>query len=292
MKPKTILMPFGGQDSETGALQTALLLAKKFDAHLEVWHISPDPYVMLALNSGPGIPAPYFDESTVTELKKHFTLNRKETKLKFQNLIKKLGIPLDSPNGKITKAGASFHTDIGNIEEIISIRARLADLIVISRTPKKGFGKFQEVLHNCIFKSGSPVLVIPPGKTPKRINKNILIAWNGSEQATRAVSLAESFLEKSKICIATAWTKDTSHIEIPPEDLAKKLKRHGIDSKVIWVDKKKNSIPEAIIKTAITQEAGLIIMGAYTHSRIREAILGGMTEYMLNNSTIPILMSH
>ncbi len=292
MNPKTILVPFGGQDVELGALNTALDLAEAHTAHVEVWHVSPDPYSVLMIYAGPGTPAPYYDEGTVSELKKHYDANRKQAKLHYLRLLKERGVKnIDTP-GIVTEASASFHTATGYVEDVISVRARLADLIVLSRTLKKGDSRFSEVVNACLFKTGRPVLLIPPGKKAKKFNGKVVIAWNGSVEAARAVAFAAPYLEKGKAWAVTALTDESKDFPLQPEDLARHLERHGIETKTFWPDTKTTSAPKAILDTAKRLDARMIVMGAYTHSRIREIILGGMTEYILKNADIPVFMAH
>ncbi len=292
MNPKTILVPFGGQDTELGALHTAFDLAEIYASHVEVWHVSPDPYLVLMMYAGPGMPAPYYDEGTVNDLKKHYEANKKEAKLKYLKLIKERGFRNVDKPGVVTEASASFHTATGYVEEVVSIRARLADLIVVSRTPKKGTSKFSEVIHNCLFKTGRPVLLVPPGKTAKKFNGKVAIAWNGSVEATHAVAFAMPYMEKGKAWIVTAMTDESKDFPLQPEDLAAHLERYGVETKTLWPDTKKSAAPQAVINAAKTVDASMIVMGAYTHSRVREIILGGMTEYMLKNADILVLLAH
>lgn len=292
MSIKTILVPFGGQDTEIGTLQTALSLAKLYNAHVEVWHVSPNPYKEVTLYSGPSMAIPYFDEETIKALKEFYVENRKEAKSKYFKIIRENKIPhLDNP-GNVMTPSVSFHWANGDVEHIISTRARLTDLIVLCRSPKRGGSRFPDVIDSCLFKTGKPVLLIPPGKSARRLNGKAVIGWNASIESSRAVNASLPLLQKGKALIVTAMTNEAKNFPIPAKDLAEHLERHEIATKVLQVDTGKTSPSEILLKAVKNMDAGLLVIGAYTHSRLREVILGGVTDHMLRKANIPVLMMH
>ena len=138
-----------------------------------------------------------------------------------------------------------------------------------------------------LFDTGRPVLVAPP-TAPTTVGSRILIAWNGSSQASRAVAFAMPFLEKAQeVTIAVGGHEG----HVPAASLAVYLERHGIRAAVENFSVT-GSIGKAILDRAGRLGADMIVMGAYGHSRLREMMLGGATREVLSAATLPVLMAH
>lgn len=292
MEPKIILVPFGGNDHETAALETAFDLAKKWNAHVDVWHILPDPEALITSIATFGMGPQYFpDESTFSELLKINEKNKKDVKLKFLKALKKFDINHTDDPSLMKEASATLHTSIGNAEKILFLRARLADLIIMSRNSETNLLS-NEIINAIIFDTGRPILLIPPGESAKPFNGNTIIAWNGSREAVHAVTAAFPFLTQGKVWVITGESDHWDESPLLPQELAAYLKHHGIRSEALtpWING--TGVPELILKSAKKLDADLIVMGAYSHSRIREMILGGVTEHMLKHADVPVLMMH
>jgi nucleotide-binding universal stress UspA family protein len=141
-----------------------------------------------------------------------------------------------------------------------------------------------------VFGSGRATLVIPE-KLPFDMTDHIMIAWNGSLEASRAVLGAMPLLHlANRVSIFTepqyyAGGDDSA-------DLAEALSWHGVRAHAVVRPANGYSTGAALIDAATKQEATLIVMGAYTHSRLRQSFLGGVTKHLLTHAPIPLLMSH
>ena len=167
--------------------------------------------------------------------------------------------------------------------------AGCADLIVISRVRQARKSTFfRGIIHSVLFSSARPVLLIPAGKSLNFSNSKIIIAWNDSIEAARAVAFSFPFLEHSKAWI---WANDKDNQSASSGDgrLLRYLRLHGAEAEELLPNA---TTPESLLMTAKTLGASMIVMGAYGHSRFRETMLGGMTSFMLKNANIPILMAH
>jgi len=168
--------------------------------------------------------------------------------------------------------------------------ARLRDLTIVS-VPESYDEWYAEAI---LFGSGRPTLVLPesPSFRPFELN-TVVVAWDFSRSAARAVADAIPILEKAKrvrvVTVANDKVIDTTHSS---EELAKNLARHGIDVILDRVDAAGRSIGGALTAEVAAHNADLLVMGAYGHSRFREFILGGATRSMLSNPLLPILFSH
>jgi nucleotide-binding universal stress UspA family protein len=168
--------------------------------------------------------------------------------------------------------------------------ARLRDLTVVS-VPESYDQWYAEAI---IFGSGRPTLVLPenPPSRPFELN-TIVVAWDFSRSAARAVADAIPVLEKAKrVRIVTVTNEKVIDTQHSSEELAKNLARHGIDVILDRVDATGRAIGDVLTREVASCNADLLVMGAYGHSRFREFILGGATRSMLSMPPLPILFSH
>jgi nucleotide-binding universal stress UspA family protein len=119
----------------------------------------------------------------------------------------------------------------------------------------------------------------------------VLVAWNGSLEASRAVLGAIPLLHQSdRVSIFSAPQYRSEGTD--PADLAESLQWHGIRARLIPGPREESSTGAALISAAVEQQATMIVMGAYTHNRLRQSFLGGVTKHLLAHAPVPLLMSH
>ena len=122
---------------------------------------------------------------------------------------------------------------------------------------------------------------------------HVMVCWDGSRAATRAIADAMPFLTRSgKTSIAIADTQSAKRTDLPGADIATHLTRHGVNATIERIPVSKIDVSNTILSYAAEAGADLIVMGGYGHSRLREFILGGTTRGMLASMTKPTLMSH
>lgn len=187
----------------------------------------------------------------------------------------------------------------------ISLLTRYADLVVISQYNAKD--KSPSVMRDfpayVLLHSGRPVLIVPyapplPLLAPPAAARNVLISWNASKEASRAVSAALPLLQRAgqvHVAIFDAQVHAAEHGEQPGAELLHYLARHGVEARLHLLDGggvRRGDIGEALLSQAADLSADLLVMGAYGHSRLRETILGGVTRTILQSMTIPVLMAH
>lgn len=149
------------------------------------------------------------------------------------------------------------------------------------------------LIETALFESGRPVIVVPQGR-PTFHASRIVIAWDGSAAAARATADALPFLRAAEAVeiVSVIGEKDLS-TSVPGADLAPHLIRHGVNASVRIVTLPKNGhVAEAIQNAASEFGAGLVVCGGYRHSRLREWLLGGVTQSLLKNARLPLLMCH
>jgi nucleotide-binding universal stress UspA family protein len=126
---------------------------------------------------------------------------------------------------------------------------------------------------------------------PNEIGRSIAIAWNGSTETARAVSLAMPLLRAATK--VTVLTVRGGTVPGPSgEQIARTLRINGMPAQALDVDNEGRAVGEVILATAKDLGADLLVKGAYTQSRLRQMIFGGPTRYLLERSTIPMLMAH
>ncbi|RVV96693.1 universal stress protein [Mesobaculum littorinae] len=171
--------------------------------------------------------------------------------------------------------------------------ARFADLVVLTRP--YGPGRSSEdpvVVEAALFAGGAPVLVVPPGCTPPAAPRIVVAGWNDSPEALHAIRAALPILVAADRVSVTlvdppAHTADRSD---PGGSLSQMLARHGARPDIAVLSKSMPKVSDVILRHAQDLGAELIVMGAYSHSRLREAILGGATRAMLEKSDVPLLL--
>ena len=182
---------------------------------------------------------------------------------------------------------------LGDPVTSVSTAGRYVDMIVVGQTKSDSLPEQFKLPDNLVFESGRPVMVIPHHGA-KTIGKRILVAWNASREAARAVSDAIPLMEQAEaVRIVTIDEKMTD--DIPNFDIAQLLARHNIKAEATNTtpgNDSGNSAGEAILNQAAKFNADLIVMGAYGHSRFRETMLGGATRYILENTKVPAMLSH
>ncbi|AKU20461.1 universal stress protein [Massilia sp. NR 4-1] len=181
----------------------------------------------------------------------------------------------------------------------LCLQARYADLVVLGQADPDGPGP-GALLHDLpeyvVLNSGRPVLVVPYIGQFATSGNRVLVAWNGSVEAARAVTGAIPLLRRAaKVTIAVFNPQigSRAHGEEPGADIALYLARHGVNVEVTVEQRPATSdVGNALLSLAANISADLIVMGAYGHTRLREMLLGGATRTVLASMTVPVLMAH
>ncbi|MBY0240722.1 MAG: universal stress protein [Burkholderiaceae bacterium] len=192
----------------------------------------------------------------------------------------------------------------------LSLLARHADLVVIGQADPEHVATMAgtEFPAQVLTHSGRPVLLVPYAGLPRPAGaahapaRRILVAWNGSKEAARAVREALPLLKRADQVLIAVFDPDHQkalHGESPGGDLLKFLMRHGIDGEILvrqtqrgGMLKRPSGTGEALLSLASDQACDLLVLGAYGHSRFRETLLGGVTRTVLESMTLPVLMAH
>lgn len=186
-------------------------------------------------------------------------------------------------------------TQMADLGRQVAQHARFSDLVVLPRPygPNRDID-LEPIVEAALFEGRAPVLVVPDAGEVARLPKSALLCWNESAEALAAIKASLPLLagaEAVRICIVDPPVHGPNRSD-PGGMLAIWLARHGIRSEIDVIARTLPKTSEVILRHARDRGAEMIVMGAYGHSRFREAILGGATRNMLENADIPVLMAH
>lgn len=189
-----------------------------------------------------------------------------------------------------------WRTSDADAQDAVALHARYADLVVIGQQhPDSSGGVDEEFQRGAPLAVGRPLLVVPYAFERRPVGRRVLVAWNASREAARAVSDAMPLLRRAAEVHVVAFRPKIAagaHGEEPGADISLYLARHGVKVTAAAYDDAQIDIGNQLLSRAFDLSADLIVMGAWGHSRLREYILGGVTRTLLESMTVPVLMSH
>jgi nucleotide-binding universal stress UspA family protein len=183
----------------------------------------------------------------------------------------------------------------GKVSETVVRQARQADLVILGQVnpdhppPPEG----RQLVEDVLMTSGRPILVIPYIGHFQTVGSRILIGWNNSREATRAVNDAIPLLARAaSVTILEVSPRRSATDDAFGADITLHLAHHGIRAETIRAVQAGSSAPDLLLNYAADVSADLLVIGGYGHSRLRELVLGGVTRELLRHMTLPVLMSH
>ena len=188
-----------------------------------------------------------------------------------------------------------WRVDTGAIVGTTKLHARYADITIVGQGIDLKHAPYDVAFlpEELALGVGRPVLVVPRYGTFEAVGERVLIAWNGSREATRAVHDAIPLIRRAtKVTVLSIDPERDTGDRLPGADIALHLARHGIAAEAASTPGLDIGVGDLLLSRAADLGADLIVMGAYGHSRVREVVLGGATRQILQQMTVPVLMSH
>lgn len=287
MSIRRILVPLASSSAGEVALATGLLVARIWNAHLLALHVRVDSRDVAPL-AGEGLSGAMIEEM-MAATEKESAERASLLKLLFDKAVAADGMATYEPGSSQNRATASFVSAIGREEDVVAQRARLADVTVIAHPETGGDAASADALHAVLFDSGRPVL-LAPGTKPAHIGRRICLAWNGTAEAASAVTAALPWLERAE-AVRILSSEGYQRRGPAAEELVPYLTLHGISTELGTIQPIGGLVGAGILAAAREFGADLLTMGAYSHSRLRQLILGGVTRHMLEHAELPILMN-
>ena len=277
---KNILTPIEQHSALDSTLETALLLGARFESYIEGMPLGPDLPDLVAFD----MPVSWTiaDQNTWREL-------AEDSRRRFESFMTGHGV---SPHVAETPGlswGWAGETAFG--DSYVGSHGRIFDVTVLGRPGSERGAPRMATAEAALFESGRPILLAPPADhAPRVLGDTIVIAWNQSMETARATRGAHLILMKAKkvyVLTINEWIVDGP----TGEQMAERLRTHGIPAEAVTRSSKGASHGEAILSNAALLGADLLIKGAYTQSRLRQMIFGGATSHILARATLPVLMA-
>ncbi len=287
---RRLLLPLTGTAAGEAALATALAVARIWSAHLHCLHVRVDARDVAPL-AGEGLSGAMIEEMmAATERESGERAGRvRELFDKFAATHGDLTLASD-PNtaAKLPGVTISFETVSGREEDLVAQQSRLFDMAIVPHPEAEEDVSSSDALHAVLFDSGRPVL-IAPREPPATIGTRVAVAWNGSAESAAAVAAALPWLHRAqavRILCSDAYQRRGP----AAEGLQAYLRWHEIEAELVPFKPQTREVGAALLGAARDFGADLMCQGAYSHSRLRQLILGGVTRHVLENADLPILM--
>ena len=277
--PKDLLVHVDEGPSVAHRLKAACALAEAFEAHLTALAVVLDPYIPDV--AGVGVPPEIIEEQ-----RKRADERAQATLDKATETARRHGITLETRKD---------HCLPGDAADRFARHARHADLVIVGQPDPDHGGNEDLFVETAFLASGRPALVIPYIGARTMPPERVLVAWDGSAQATRAIHDALPFLRRASsvtIIIVDHEGLGDAVGDVPGADIATHLARHGIDVTINSITRGDVRTADAILAEASDGVADLLVMGGYGHARLRELVLGGSTRHVLEQMVLPVMFSH
>jgi nucleotide-binding universal stress UspA family protein len=287
---KIILAAVTGREADTATLDVAAAIARKFSAHIDVMHVRSDPRDAIPF-LGEGASGVLI-EQIMTAAERDAGSRSSKAHTAFEAWRAKSGLPIAMRPGEQGGASVAWHEETGTEDECMVRRGRVADIIVVGRPPADDSGMSTVLFETALFDTGRPVLLAPPGLPANRemVGAPAAILWTGGAEASRAVAAAVPFLATSgQVSVIPANPGGNLADATPIVDY---LAWHGIKASTVEPLIVSPSAGSDLLGRARTMGAGLLVMGAYTQSRLRQLVYGSVTKHVLMQGDLPVIMAH
>jgi nucleotide-binding universal stress UspA family protein len=187
-----------------------------------------------------------------------------------------------------------WRTSPGDAATVVPVHARYADVLIIGQAAENDPGGVEpDFVDRVILTSGRPVIVIPYAGEFASVGQRVLVAWNASREATRALTDAIPLLrDATEVHVIAFNPRGAPHGALPGADIGLYLARHGINVNVSQQTAEDVDVGNQLLSRAADLDIDLVVMGGYGHSRLQEMVMGGATRTVLGSMTVPVLFSH
>jgi len=286
---RTILVPAPGGTTHDAVFRTALAMARRAAGHLQFLHVRLDIQTMLVAMStgdyggGAGI------GDVLDSLQRDIDARHDRARKDVLAFCDREHLALaDSPLAGAPSA--AFRVETGDEARLLAARARTADLTVLGRAAD-GEAVTLDLLEAVLLYGGRPLL-IAPAQPPEPIGRRIAIAWKDTPEAARAVAAATPLLAGAEAVSVFAVQEAAGQDSGSAARLSHALQWHNAATTLHVIPPAGTDPAEVLLASAAGMRADLLVMGGYSHSRMREAVLGGVTRHVLRAAPLPVLMAH
>lgn len=290
MSIRSILVPVDGDHDNRSIIENAFEFARAFDAHVDVLHVRPDPRDAVPL-FGEGLSGDMVEEM-IASADQSTTAKALSLRALFDELCQAQDIPkVEGPGGGEDGITATWREEIGREDDVVAWQGRLADVIVTARAGEDNSPMRALSLHAALFECGRPVLTLPVAPKVVQTGRVVAIAWNGTAQAARAVHAAMPIITRAaEVNILTCESERTE--PTAGDELAQYLAWWGVSPKVSSFPPGTDGVGRAMLSKTGDLNADLLVSGAYSHSRLMQTVMGGVTRDLMDHADIPVFFSH
>ena len=280
-----LLCPVPGAPTDRQALDAAATVALAFDCHVRALHARPDPLAFLPY-LGEGM-SPGAIDALIADARRRGEEREAIARRAFDAWSSERGIAHAQAPGA-AGASCSWLREDGAEDAWIVRHGRLADMTILPLPGGKPGPAASIAAEAALIETGRPVLLAPAA--PFALGGTVVVAWNASAQAARAVASALPILARAR-AVEVVSVEEAGR-PADPQGLAEWLRWHRVQATARRVARGGESVASALDAACTQAGASLLVMGAYTHSRLRELVFGGVTAHALRAARIPVLMAH
>ena len=285
---RSILVPVADRPECHAALQTTFQLAKRLGADVLGCHFRPTPIEpgnwdmadLWTMNQRRVWPIP--DDQAAERASQ-------AAKGLFESLASNAGFAISAGPGTTEQPHACWEAVTGSPPDLMPEIGGASDLIVVSRAPERGGEKAWIVLTSALLDSLRPVLVLPQAPTATSARR-IAIAWNRGRTETLALHAALPLVKAADDVVLLTAGQSTRGRGPSLDQIRRWLARHGVDARAKQIDRADEAA--ALVEHARSESADVMLAGAYTRGRFREMVFGGVTEYLVTKTDMPVVLMH
>ena len=281
---KIILVPLDGSERSAAVLDTALVIAKRFDAHIKAVHVrerGSEPFLFAEMPDK-------LREQFIAMNSKMSGSVADTVRDQFKEFCQRNKVKVTRKPSSVKQVSASLHVHDGDPGSVLDKESRLVDLIAMSRPAShrlggRAVGELHEML---MLHSGRPLLIVPPDWKAHRVD-HAAIGWNDSVEASRALAITLPWLvQMKKVSVLASKKREESAGEV-----VEYLKRHGCKADCHLMPSGGN-VGKKMLAMCDEIGAEFLVIGGFSHTRTRQLLFGGVTSYLLGNTNIITVMAH
>jgi nucleotide-binding universal stress UspA family protein len=258
------------------SMEYAGRLAALLDARLTGVFVCPSP-----MGAMPPYDAPQLLSAVIEEIREIEGLAH-DASPSFQQRARELGV-----------RKAAWQVAEGHVPDVLAHLGNWHDLLVLGREPRQPWGT-APMLGSIVLGSHLPCLIVPPGVSQPKFD-TIVVAWNGSPEAIRAIHAATPLLTRAKRIVVLRGRPREQFSELgwrPEFDLSSYFAREDLHVEMLGFNASDEEAGAALLAVAESQRADLLVMGGYGRTRFSEWVFGGATRHVLSEASLPVLMRH
>jgi len=286
---KYIVVPATGTAVDMPVFATALAVARLLSAHLEFLHVRLDVQTVLTAMASNDVSGGAGYDQMLESLERDAAARQKAAETAFRDFCEQQKVPVSS-DPATDLPSAELRMETGEEPTWLAAHGRAADLVVMGRE-REGDDTAMDTLEACLMETGRPVLIAPT-VAPTSRSGIVAIAWKDAPEAADAVAAAMPFIEAADRVVIMTVDEGRETDAAASERLRHALAWHHAHVEVRSLRPEGRAAVDVLLEAAAAAKVDLLVMGGYSHSRMREVIFGGFTRRVLHGADLPVLIAH